>query len=235
MRKTLLWLCAILILLSIAGCGKLQTSPVGDNDSILVLLPTPVFDSQTSVEQAMQSRRSVRTYSLEPLILAEVSQLLWAAQGITHPDGLRTAPSAGALYPLVIYLVAGNVTDLPAGVYQYQPQDHTLIQTSAGDKRQDLFEAALQQSAVKDAAIVLVISAVYERTTVKYGQRGIRYVHMEVGHAAQNVYLQAESLELGTVFIGAFHEDEVRAVLQIHEEEVPLGLMPVGRKSLSDE
>jgi SagB-type dehydrogenase family enzyme len=126
--------------------------------------------------------------------------------------------------------VAGNVTDLPAGVYQYQSQDHTLIQTGAGDKRQDLFGAALQQSAVKDAAIVLVISAVFERTTVKYGQRGIRYVHMEVGHAAQNVYLQAESLALGTVFIGAFHEEEVRAVLQMNEEEVPLGLMPVGKK-----
>jgi SagB-type dehydrogenase family enzyme len=234
MRKILLWLGAILILFPTAGCAKSQNPPVGGNDSSLAL-PTPLYDSQTSVEQALQARRSVRAYSLEPLTLAEVSQLLWAAQGLTHPDGLRTAPSAGALYPLDIYLLVGNVMGLPAGVYHYQPRDHTLILIGAGDKHQDLYEAALRQSPVKDAAIVFVISAVYERTTGKYGQRGIRYVHMEVGHAAQNVYLQAESLDLGTVFIGAFHEDEVKAILQMSEEETPLGLMPVGRKLHSDE
>lgn len=200
----LLCLGAIVILFSFAGCEDLHTSPGGGNDSVIVL-PPPVLDSQISVEQAMQTRRSVRTYSLEPLVLSEVSQLLWAAQGLTNPVGLRTVPSAGALYPLEIYVVAGNVTDLPAGIYQYQYQDHSLLLTSTGDKREDLFEASLHQSAVRDAALVLVISAVYERTTVKYGERGVRYVHMEVGHAAQNIYLQAESLELGTVLVGAFH------------------------------
>jgi SagB-type dehydrogenase family enzyme len=129
----------------------------------------------------------------------------------------------------------GNVIDLPAGVYHYLPHDHELLHIMDRDSRQDLFEAALQQSAVKDAAIVLVICADYERTTVKYGQRGIQYVHMEVGNVSQNVYLQAESLGLGTVFIGAFHEDEVKAVLQMSEEETPLGLMPVGNMLSSDE
>jgi SagB-type dehydrogenase family enzyme len=229
MLKILNLLGTILILFSFVGCQKPPTPPVGKNTSILTL-PTPLYDSQTSIEQALQARRSVRAFSPAPLILTEVSQLLWAAQGITHPNGLRTAPSAGALYPLDIYLVVGNVTDLPAGVYHYTPRNHELILISEGDIRQNLFGAALQQSAVKDAAIVLVISAVYERTTTKYDQRGIQYVHMEVGHAAQNVYLQVESLDLGTVFIGAFHEDEVKAILQMSEEEIPLGLMPVGRK-----
>jgi SagB-type dehydrogenase family enzyme len=229
MLKRLYWLVTLLILVSIAGCEKPRVSLAGNNTSILAL-PTPHYDSQTSIEQALQARRSVRDFSPEPLTLAEVSQLLWAAQGITHPDGLRTAPSAGALYPLEIYLLVGNVTDLPAGVYRYQPEDRELILISVGDPRQNLYEAALQQSAVKDAAAVLVIGAVYERTTVKYGERGIRYVHMEVGHAAQNVYLQVESLGLGTVFIGAFDEVEVKGVIQMGEEEVPLGLMPVGRK-----
>ena len=234
MIKILLWLDAILILILATGCATPQNLPIVGNDSN-PSLPTPLYESQTSFEETLLARRSVRAYSLEPLTLAEVSQLLWAAQGLSHPDGLRTAPSAGALYPLDIYLLAGNVTGLPVGIYHYQPRDHKLVHMGTGDKRQDLFEAALRQSPVKDAPIVFVISAVYERTTGKYGQRGIRYVHMEVGHAAQNVYLQAESLDLGTVFIGAFHEDEVKAILQMSEEDTPLGLMPVGRKLHSDE
>jgi len=231
--KNLILLVIALILLSITGCENSETHPVEENTSAPVLL-TPSYDSETSVEEALRSRRSVRTYSSAPLSLSEVSQLLWAAQGITDPDGWRTAPSAGALYPLEMYLLAGNVTDLPVGVYHYHPQDHKLTLVREGDIRQQLFEAALRQSAVKDGAIVLIISAEYERTTVKYGERGIRYVHMEVGHVSQNVYLQAESLGLGTVFIGAFHDDEVRTLLQLSEEEAPLGLMPVGKLPSSD-
>lgn len=229
MIKILLLFGATLILILAAGCASPQNIPNMDNESSLIL-PTPLYESQTSIEEALQARRSVRAYSHDPLTLAEVSQLLWAAQGLTHPAGLRTAPSAGALYPLDIYLLSGNVTGLPVGIYHYQPQDHKLLQIGTGDKRQDLYEAALQQSSVKDAPIVIVISAVYERTSGKYGQRGIQYVHMEVGFAAQNVYLQAESLGLGTVFIGAFYDDQVRGIMQMSEEEIPLGLMPVGRK-----
>ncbi len=227
MLRTLVWLGAILIPLSINGGENPEAYPVEMNDSLLTL-PVPLYDSETSVEQALHARRSVRTYKPAPLSLSEVSQLLWAAQGLTHPTGMRTAPSAGALYPLEIYIVAGDVTNLQAGVYHYNPQEHGLMLIREGDIRPELSEAALRQSAVEDAAIVLIISAEYERTTVKYGQRGIQYVHMEVGHVSQNVYLQAESLGLGTVFIGAFHEDEIRLILRISQEETPLGLMPVG-------
>ena len=208
-----------------------STPPTGvEHLGIVYTLPTPLYDSETSIEKTLLARRSVRSYADEPLMLAELSQLLWAAQGITSPSGGRTAPSAGALYPLEVYLLAGEVNDLPGGIYHYNPNDHTLTLVAGGDQRQALYEAALSQSAVKDAAAVIVITAIYERTTVKYSQRGIQYVHIEVGSVAQNVYLQAVALDLGTVFIGAFHDDQVREILQLGAEEQPLGLMPVGRK-----
>ncbi len=208
---------------------RAPTTPTAMNGNMLKL-PPPLFESETSVEEALLTRRSIREYSDESLTLAEISQLLWAAQGITHPAGLRTAPSAGGLYPLEIYLLAGNVAELPAGIYHYKPESHELILIAEGDQRQALCQAALGQSAVQDAAAIIVISAVYERTTVKYGERGVSYVHMEVGSVAQNIYLQAVSLNLGTVFIGAFHDNEVKKVLQMGKDEQPLGLLPVGRK-----
>ena len=192
-------------------------------------LPTPSHSSRISVESALKQRRSLREYPDEPVTLKEVSQLLWAAQGITHEHGYRTAPSAGALYPLEVYLVAGHVTDLPKGVYKYRPHTHTLVNITEGDLRPELAVAAIGQNPVKTGSIVLIFAAVYERTTAKYGRRGLQYVHMEVGHAAQNVYLQAVSLGLGTVFIGAFSDDRVRDVLDMPEKERPLGIMPVGR------
>jgi SagB-type dehydrogenase family enzyme len=197
---------------------------------IELILPTPLYEGDTSVEQALLERRSVRSYANEPLTLAEVSQLLWAAQGITSPTGGRTAPSAGALYPLEIHLLAGEVSDLTDGVYRYQPDNHTLTLVIEGDRRQALYEAALNQSAVKDAAAVIVITAIYERTTGKYGERGKQYVHIEAGSVAQNIYLQAVGLELGSVFIGAFHDDQVQSVLHLSKDEIPLGIMPVGRR-----
>jgi SagB-type dehydrogenase family enzyme len=142
----------------------------------------------------------------------------------------RTAPSAGALYPLEVYIVAGNVSGLPAGVYKYKHKGHELLRISAGDKRKELCRAALGQEAIKDAGAVMVFTVVYERTTVKYGERGKRYVYMETGHAAQNVYLEAESLNLGTVAIGAFTDSEVKKVLNLPEKEEPLYLMPIGKK-----
>ena len=210
-----------------------QTEPPASNavesDGKRIILPQVAYTSDTPVEQALRKRRSVRQYQDQALTVADLSQLLWAAQGITHPGGLRTAPSAGALYPLEVYAVVGNVEDLAAGVYQYKPQTHELVQIAAGDKRAALSQAALGQEAVQDAAVVITLAAVYDRTTVKYGERGIRYVHMEVGAAAQNVYLQAASLELGTVFIGAFHDEQVKNVLNLRDEEEPLCLLPVGR------
>lgn len=194
-----------------------------------IKLPAPAQKSGTSIEEAMLKRRSIRRYKDVPLILSEISQLLWAAQGVTSLDGLRTAPSAGALYPLEVYLVAGNVDGLPAGVYNYRPNSHELKKITNGDKRTELSKAALSQAPVKNAAAVIVISAVYERITGKYGKRGIQYTHIETGHAAQNVQLQAVSLELATVVIGAFHEDSVREVLKMSDAEVPLYIIPVGR------
>ncbi len=194
-------------------------------------LPEPAYDSTTSVEQALLGRRSVRSYRDEPLTLEQVSQLLWAAQGVTEPGrGFRTAPSAGALYPLELYLVAGDVEGLSQGVYRYAPDRHELVQVKSGDVRDELTEAALGQPWVGEGAIVLVLSAVYERTTQKYGERGIRYVHMEAGHAAQNICLQAVSLNLGTVTVGAFGDDAVREILTMPDDEQPLYIIPVGKK-----
>jgi SagB-type dehydrogenase family enzyme len=196
----------------------------------VIRLPEPKYGSSTSVEKALRERRSVRTYKNVPLMFSEVSQLLWAVQGITDPQGFRTAPSAGALYPLEVYLVAGNVNNLPAGVYKYRPRVHELIRIATGDKRSELSAAALGQPWVNDGAVVIILSAVYERTTRKYGDRGIRYVHIEAGHAAQNVYLQSVSLHLGTVVIGAFDDRQVKKVILMAPQEEPLIIMPVGRK-----
>jgi SagB-type dehydrogenase family enzyme len=194
-----------------------------------IKLPAPDYRGNTSVEEALSKRRSVRFYSGEDLSIEEVSQLLWAAQGITGPG--RTAPSAGALYPLELYLVVGDVDGLDKGVYQYRPVEHELEKAVTGDLRVELSKAAVGQNQehVRDAAVDLVFTAVYERTTGKYGERGIRYVHMEAGHAAQNVYLQAVSLELGTVVIGAFIDDKVKELVNAEEQEEPLYIMPVGR------
>ncbi len=194
----------------------------------IIKLPEPEYHSHTSVEEALLKRRSVREYKDVPLTLAEISQLLWAAQGVTDPGGFRTAPSAGALYPLELYIVIGNA-DVPDGIYKYDPHKHELTMIVEGDKRTELCSAALDQPWVKEAPVVIVISAVYERTTTRYGERGIRYVHMEAGHAAQNIYLQAVSLNLGTVVLGAFDDEGVKRVVNMKDKEQPLYIMPVGK------
>ena len=202
------------------------------NESIAgkISLPQPKYDSDTSVEQAILERRSVRVYENEPLTLIEVSQLLWAAQGISDSKrGFRTVPSAGALYPLAVYVVMGNVEGVTKGVYKYNPHEHELAKIRNGDVRDELTIAALGQTCVGHSAVVMVFSAVYERTTRKYGDRGIRYVHMEAGHAAQNVYLQAVSLNLGAVVVGAFEDKEARKLLNISDEEQLLYIVPVGK------
>lgn len=196
---------------------------------LVIELPEPRLTGDTSVEEALFTRRSIREYRDEPLTLSDVSQLLWAAQGITDKRGFRTAPSAGALYPLELYLVAGNVTDIPAGIYKYSPYKHNLTRIVDGDKRDELSDAALEQECVRRCSAAIVFSAVYERTTGKYGKRGIRYVHIEVGHAAENLHLQAVSLNLGTVAVGAFFDDEVKQIMNLPEDEEPLYIMPVGK------
>jgi len=192
-------------------------------------LPAARTDGSVSVETALDERRSVRRFSDDALSLSQVTQLLWAAQGRTDRRGFRTAPSAGATYPLELLVAAGRVEDLAPGIYRYRPAGHDLVLVAAGDRRQKLFDAALGQHAVAAAPAVFIFFAVYERTLARYGERGIRYVHMEAGHAAQNLLLQAVSLDLSAVVIGAFHDHKVQQVLTISEDEHPLYLVPVGR------
>jgi SagB-type dehydrogenase family enzyme len=182
-----------------------------------------------SLEELLRQRRSVRDYADAPLTKDEVMKLLWAGQGITSPVGFRTAPSAGALYPLEIYLVAGNVDNLAPGVYKYKPVEDALTLVKEGDVRASLAAASLGQGSVADGAVDIVIAAVYERATVKYGVRGERFVQIEVGHAAQNICLQATALGLGLVTVGAFDDAAVAKIIGMSPDETPLYVMPVGR------
>jgi SagB-type dehydrogenase family enzyme len=192
-------------------------------------LPPPQLTGTFSVEQALYERRSHRAYGDAPLTLTELSQLLWAAQGVTHPEGWRTAASAGGMYPLELLAAVGNVLHLEPGVYRYYPDRHTISLLVPGDRRAELSAAAVNQQAVAQGAAVLVLAGVYERTAVRYGERAERYVHMEVGIASQNLHLQATALGLGTVFIGAFDSEQTSLILGLAEDERPLALMPVGR------
>lgn len=194
-----------------------------------IKLPKPQYDSNVSIEETLLKRRSIRSYKSETLAIAEISQLLWSAQGVTNRKGFRTAPSAGALYPLEVYIAAGNVTDLDAGIYKYYPHRHEIVNTVKGDKRSKLCRAGLGQSSIKNAPAVMVFCAVFERVTGRYGKRGIQYVHMEVGHAIQNVCLQAISLGLGSVIIGAFNDYDVKEVMNFEVDEHSLLILPVGK------
>lgn len=210
-------------------------------DPEMIPLPSPRPDGSVSVEAALSRRRSVRGYTDDPLTIEILGQLLWAAQGVTAPEeevpegfpwpwmgGRRTAPSAGALYPLELYAVVGEVTGLSSGIYRYLPREHALLFERGGDQRDVLWDAALRQSGIREAPVTLVFSAVVARTGAKYGERAERYVYMEVGSAAENVYLQCETLGLGTVLMGAFDDDVVKARLVPPEEERVFGIMPVG-------
>ncbi len=192
------------------------------------MLPSPVYVSETSIEQTLAKRRSIRAYRDAPLTLAQVSQLLWAAQGITDAAGHRTAPSAGATYPLEVYLIAGNVEGLAAGIYYYRPAQHDLSLVTSGDLRAELSLAANSQALVKDTAISLLVAAVMERTAAKYHDRAPRYAHIEAGCVAQSVHLQAVALGLGMVVVGAYSDDAVRELVQLPDEEEPLALLPIG-------
>lgn len=221
---------ATALLLTREEGGKTMGSGSGPvSGAVTVALPDPLVEGSVSIEKSLRNRRSVRAYAKGPLSLQQVSRLLWAAQGVTHGRFMRTAPSAGALYPLETYLVAGQVENLPAGVYRYLPSRHELAVILSGDTGDRLCGAALRQDPVCAAPASIVFSAVFSRTTGKYGRRGIRYAWMEAGAAAQNVALQAVSLGLGTVVIGAFDDDAVRKVLTLPDGEEPMLIMPVGR------
>ena len=189
-------------------------------------LPAPRNKGAMSVESCIAKRRSVRSFSDSVLSDEEISQLLWAAQGITDRNrGFRAAPSAGATYPLETYVVTRE------GVFRYLPQQHALESIKTGDSRGMLAIAALGQSFVRQAPVTIVFSAVPERTTNRYGNRGIMYIHMEAGHAAQNVHLQAVALGLGSVPVGAFDENMAAKAIGVPTGERVVYLVPVGRPS----
>jgi len=194
-----------------------------------ITLPTPSTTGSVSIEQTLHERRSTRFYQNTPLTLAEVSQLLWAAQGKTVSDGRRAAPSAGALYPLETYLVITRVNELDPGVYRYEPANHHLSLKRSGEFRDALAQACLGQDCVSMASACIVITGIYERAAVKYGSRAERYTHMEVGHVAENVHLQAVPLRIGTVVVGAFDDDSVGTVVGVAEGEGALCVLPLGR------
>lgn len=194
-----------------------------------VILPDPQKEGNLSFEETLVSRRSVRDFAENKVTLEEVSQLLWAAQGITDGERKRTAPSAGATYPLEVYIAVKNVEGVEKGVYLYHPQRHILTKVSSGDVSAKLKEAALGQMFIEEASFNIIISAIYKRTTDTYGERGERYVHMEAGHVSQNIYLQCETLGLKTVAVGAFNDKQVASVLNIPRDEELLYIMPVGK------
>ena len=193
-------------------------------------LPEARRKGKLSLEEAIVARRSIREFSDQSLTLQELSQLLWAAQGITSRWGGRAAPSAGALFPVDTFVVVGNVESLEVGVYKYSVKEHSLQKTFSGDVRRELAEASLSQDFIAVAPASIVLAAVYDRITVKYGKRGHRYTDIEIGHIGQNIYLQVEALGLGTVAIGAFHDEEVKRAIHISEAE-PIYIMAVGHKT----
>ena len=194
-----------------------------------VMLAAPRHDGRLSLERALLERRTTRDFRAAALALIDLAQLAWAAQGVLAPSGRRTTPSAGALYPLELHVVAGEVEGLIPGVYHYEPSRHRLDPRAEGDRRKGLAHAALEQLWLERAPAILVIAAVAPRTTLKYGRRGARYVHMEAGHAAQNVLLQAVALGLAAAPVGAFDDRAVQAALALPGDEHPLYLIPVGR------
>ena len=207
---------------------------MGNDQLIQVYLPSPNQKGSISLEEAIAKRRSIRGFAPEPVSQLQLSQILWAAQGITDTWGrYRTVPSAGATYPLEVFVVCGLncIEQIGDGIYHYNIANHSLTLHHKGDVRFELATAALDQEFIYKAPVNIIICALYERTTLRYGNRGERYVHIEVGHAGQNIYLQATALGLATVAIAAFQDEEVRKVLRLDKPYKPLYIMPLGKPS----
>jgi SagB-type dehydrogenase family enzyme len=206
----------------------------------IIKLPNPQLKGKISLEETILKRRSVRKYNREPLNLSQLSQILWSAQGVTGTMGLKAAPSAGATYPLEIFVFVGKrgviaskarqaTEELQAGIYHYEADSHSLRLHKANDLTPDLARAALDQEFIFDAPVNIVICALYHRTSSSYGRRGERYVHIEVGHVSENIHLQAVALGLATVEVGAFYDEEVRKLIDVEEQIKPLYIMPLGK------
>jgi len=230
--STLLILVLLLVMV-VSACTAYTTPPTSEQSTQdlpgtmaikkNIPLPQPDLTGAMTLEETLVQRRSIRGFQDTYLTEAQIGQLLWAAQGVTHPSGLRTAPSAGALYPLEIYAATQD------GLFHYQPETHSLERVLERDPRPSLYQAALRQNPVLEAPLVILISAVFDRTTQKYGAvRTPQYVYLEAGHVAQNILLQAVALDLGAVPIGAFYEDQVSKALSLPSDQTPLYLIPVG-------
>ncbi len=201
-----------------------------------IKLPNPVFAGKLSFEAAVVRKHSVRDLSRTPLTVAQVSQILWAANGNLPADAVAGATtkvitSAGGLYPLEVFLVCGQNTvgEIPAGVYQYNPRSNSLQVVATGDNRNLLAHAAHRQLFLAQAPAVVVIGAVFQRTTAKYGDRGKQYVCMDAGAANQNIFLQAESLGLHCATVGAFVDAQVAGALRLPAGVTPLMIVAVGK------
>jgi len=193
-----------------------------------IRLPDARREGAMTVEAALWARRSIRELKSDALTLADAAQLLWAAQGKNRPDGHRTAPSAMAVYPLEIYLVAGSVEGLAPGVYRYRSATHDLVLAQAGDRRAELTAAPGRPPAwAAGAPMLVVFAAAWDRASRRFGARTERFAAMEVGFAAQNLYLQATALGLGTTFMASYNDSAMARVLAA--EERPMGVMPVGK------
>jgi SagB-type dehydrogenase family enzyme len=194
---------------------------IGQGGGEMIKLPEPKF-TNASIEECIETRRSIRSFKNESLPTQEIANILWAAQGITdEKSGFRSAPSAGATYPLEIFIAKKD------GLFRYIPETNALKQEMKRDLRKDIAKAALSQMFIAEASLVIVITAIFDRTTWRYGQRGIRYIYNEVGHCAQNIHLEAVALKLGSVPIGAFDDKKLKQILELKDEEV-LYIIPVG-------
>lgn len=241
MKKLIFVLCSLSIIVSAASQDVATDNPAPQENEV-IQLPTPSFDSNNSVENALLTRRSERVYLQDAIKLEDLSQILWAAQGITTridtvpfwwtgekwSGGLRTAPSAGGLFPIELYIAAGNVEGLDPGLYKYNALNHTIAKVMDGDKREDVRKAALGQTAIKNGPACIVIAANFGRTEYKYKARATQYVYIESGAVCQNIYLQSNSLGIGTVMIGAIREELMKAALNMPDSETPIGVMPIG-------
>ena len=193
-----------------------------------IKLPKPDLNGEISIEESLLHRKSVRSFLNELLNLSQVSQVLWASDGLKR-DNKRTAPSAGATYPLFIYLVCGLIENLSQGIYKYDIFEHSLNLKKGGDVRSELSAASLSQSSLNKAPAIIAVSADFQKTTGQYGERGIRYVYQETGHVAQNVALQAAAIGLGTVMVGAYDDNAVKIALNMPDQEQVLYLIPLGK------
>jgi SagB-type dehydrogenase family enzyme len=239
--RPILILLLIFILFSILSYAFIQIGLKQKNNKDIpmkenqIKLPAVKLTGEVSVEEALQRRRSVRTYRQIALDASEISQILWASYGITdstsHPGHyFRTAPSAGALYPIKVYLVLGQVHGIPAGLYEYHPHGHFIELLSKKDLRKDISDASMGQKSIENAPASILILANYNITAKKYGERGkIRYVPMEAGHVSQNIYLQCTALKISTCAIAAFNDKEINEVLENKSDYSPLYIMPLGK------